>query len=128
MEEKNNSFFGLYSEVIDREGNSHKVYSCKLKDLNKLVKFTMAYNPLYLQIQALEPWLDEKGEQKLDEKKEPMFMFQNPTFMNGIFEVLEMALDYKETRKEIEEWIDFKLINEIIQEFLGLSQFKKKVN
>lgn len=126
--EETNSFFGFYSEIKDREGKVHKVYSCKLKDLNKLTKFTTSYNPLYLQIQALEPWLDEKGEPKLDENKDPMFMFQNPEFMDGIYEIIEMALDHKEKREDIEKWLDFKLINEIVQEFLGLSQFKKKVS
>ena len=53
-------------------------------------------------------------------------MYQNPIFMSGIYEIIEMALDYKETREEIKEWLDFNLITLIIQEFLGLSQFKKK--
>ena len=55
-----------------------------------------------------------------------MYMYQNPIFMSGIYEIIEMALDYKETREEIKEWLDFNLITLIIQEFLGLSQFKKK--
>lgn len=46
--------------------------------------------------------------------------------MNGIYEIIELALNYKETKEQILEWLDFKLIEEIIQIFLGLSQFKKK--
>lgn len=122
---ENNSFFGLYKEIIDRDGKKHKIYSCKIKDLNKLVDFTTKYNPVYLQIQALELWVDENGEPKLDENKHPMYMYQNPSFINGIYEIIEMALDYKETREEINTWLDFNLITLIIQEFLGLSQFKK---
>lgn len=123
---ENNSFFGLYKEITDREGKKHKIYSCKIKDLNKLVDFTSKYNPVYLQIQALELWVDDNGEPKLDENKKPMYMYQNPSFIDGIYEIIEMALDFKETREEIKEWLDFNLITLIIKEFLGLSQFKKK--
>ena len=44
---ENNSFFGLYKEITDRDGKKHKIYSCKIKDLNKLVDFTSKYNPIY---------------------------------------------------------------------------------
>ena len=47
--------------------------------------------------------------------------------MIALYEVIELALNYKETKEQILEWLDFKLIEEIITIFLGLSQFKKKV-
>lgn len=126
MEQKN-SFLGLTEKVVDRDGNSHEIYSCKLKDLNKLTAFTSKYNPMYLQVQMLDIWLDESGEPKVDMNGNTMYMYQNDSFMNGIYEIIELALNYKETRKQILEWLDFKLIEEIITIFLGLSQFKKKV-
>lgn len=126
MEQKN-SFFGLTEKVVDRDGNSHEIYSCKLKDLNKLTAFTSKYNPMYLQVQMLDIWLDESGEPKVDMNGNTMYMYQNDSFMNGIYEIIELALNYKETRKQILEWLDFKLIEEIITIFLGLSQLKKKV-
>ena len=99
----------------------------KLKDLNKLTEFTSKYNPMYLQVQMLDIWYEDNGEPKQNENGQVMYMYQNDSFMNGIYEVIELALNYKETREQILEWLDFKLIEEIITIFLGLSQFKKKV-
>lgn len=127
MAEKIENLLGFYETIKDRDGKAHRVYSCKIKDLCKLKEFTTKYNPVYLQIQALEPWLDDEGKPKMDEDGNALLMFQNPEFMDGIYEVVEMALDYKETRKDIEKWLDFSLLVDIVQTFLGLSQFKKKV-
>ena len=126
MTDNTDKLLGYYETIKDRTGKMHRIYSCKLKDLCKLKEFTTKYNPIYLQIQALEPWLDEEGKPKLDKDNTPLLMFQNPEFMDGIYEVVLMALDYKETKEEITEWLDFNLLIEIIQIFLGISQFKKK--
>ena len=126
-ENKGDDIFKIYEEVKDREGKIHRVYSCKLKDLAKLTTFTTKYNPMFLQVQALDPWLDEKGNKKTDKDGNLMFMYQNPEFMDGIYEIIELALNNAETKEQIQEWIDFNLITEIIQIFLGLSQFKKKL-
>ena len=82
---------------------------------------------MYLQVQMLDIWYEDNGEPKQNENGQVMYMYQNDSFMNGIYEVIELALNYKETREQILEWLDFKLIEEIITIFLGLSQFKKKV-
>ena len=95
--------------------------------LNKLTEFTSKYNPMYLQVQMLDIWYEDNGEPKQNENGQVMYMYQNDSFMNGIYEVIELALNYKETKEQILEWLDFKLIEEIITIFLGLSQFKKKV-
>lgn len=126
MSENNNNIFKIYEEVKDRNGKIHRVYSCKLKDLAKLTNFTTKYNPTNLQLIALLPWLDEKGNPKVDKDGNILFMHQNPEFIDGIFEILEMALNGEETKEQIEQWADFKLIVYIIDTFLGLSQFKKK--
>ena len=75
----------------------------------------------------LDIWYEDNGEPKQNENGQVMYMYQNDSFMNGIYEVIELALNYKETKEQILEWLDFKLIEEIITIFLGLSQFKKKV-
>ena len=82
---------------------------------------------MYLQVQMLDIWYEDNGEPKQNENGQVMYMYQNDSFMNGIYEVIELALNYKETKEQILEWLDFKLIEEIITIFLGLSQFKKKV-
>lgn len=75
MEQKN-SFFGLTEKVVDRDGKYHEIYSCKLKDLNKLTEFTSKYNPMYLQVQMLDIWLNEDGGAKLDANGNVMYMYQ----------------------------------------------------
>ena len=42
-------------------------------------------------------------------------------------EIVLLALDNRETREQVEEWLDLVLAREIIMKFLGLSQFKKKL-
>lgn len=125
-ENKDNSIFKIYEEVKDRDGKVHRVYSCKLKDLSKLTAFTTKYNPTNLQLIALLPWLDDKGNPKTDKDGNVLFMHQNPEFMDAIFEIIGLALNKEETREQIEVWIDFSLVVRIIDIFLGLSQFKKK--
>ena len=106
-ENKGDDIFKIYEEVKDREGKIHRVYSCNLKDLAKLTTFRTKYNPMFLQVQALDPWLDEKGNKKTDKDGNLMFMYQNPEFMDGIYEIIELALNNAETKEQIQEWIDF---------------------
>ena len=50
----------------------------------------------------------------------------NNGFKDDLLEIIECALDYRESREQIEEWLDMAIAKEIINTFLGLSQFKKK--
>lgn len=46
-------------------------------------------------------------------------------FYDDLMEMIEMALDHRETREQIEEWLDIEVARNIIMVYLRISQFKK---
>ena len=114
-----------YEVVVDRYGKKHKVFSVRFKDVKTVTKFTESYSfdmfPAYL----LAPVLDEDGKPEVD--KDGHIVYDNG-FYDDLMEVIELALDGRETREQIDEWLDMATAQEIVDKFLGLSQFKKKLN
>lgn len=112
----------MYENVIDRNNKKHKVFSVRFKDLQIVTSFTEKYNPDFLTMYLLAP-VSEDGEVVKD--KDGNIDYNNG-FKDDLLEIIECALDYRESREQIEEWLDMAIAKEIINTFLGLSQFKKK--
>ncbi len=112
----------MYETVIDRNNKKHKVFSVRFKDLQIVTSFTEKYNPDFLTMYLLAP-VSEDGEVARD--KDGNIDYNNG-FKDDLLEIIECALDYRESREQIEEWLDMAIAKEIINTFLGMSQFKKK--
>ena len=112
----------MYETVIDRNNKKHKVFSVRFKDLQIVTSFTEKYNPDFLTMYLLAP-VSEDGEVVKD--KDGNIDYNNG-FKDDLLEIIECALDHRESREQIEEWLDMAIAKEIINPFLGLSQFKKK--
>ena len=112
----------MYETVLDRNNKKHKVFSVRFKDLQIVTSFTEKYNPDFLTMYLLAP-VSEDGEVVKD--KDGNIDYNNG-FKDDLLEIIECALDYRESREQIEEWLDMAIAKEIINTFLGLSQFKKK--
>ena len=113
----------MYEVIKDRNNKKHKIFSVRFKDLQTVVSFTEKYSPDYFGSYALAPVVDEDGEIVKDANGNIDY---NNGFVDDLMEIVELALDGKETREQIDEWLDLKLAREIVLTFLGLSQFKKK--
>ncbi len=113
----------MYETVTDRYNKKHKVYSVRFKDLQTVTSFTEKYNPDYFGEYMLAPVINEDGNVDID--SEGNINYDNG-FHDDLMEIVLLALDNRETREQVEEWLDLVIAREIILKFLGLSQFKKK--
>lgn len=122
-EKKDDNVIGLYEIVRDRYGKKHKVYSARFKDLHTIMNFTQHYSPDSFGLYMLAPVIDKDGEVDMD--AEGNINYDNG-FYDDLMEMIEMALDHRETREQIEEWLDIEVARNIIMVYLRVSQFKKK--
>ncbi len=118
-----NNTISMYETVVDRNNKKHKVFSVRFKDMQIVTSFTEHYDPRFLSMYMLAPVVED-GEVVKD--KDGKIDYNNG-FHDDLLEIIECALDYRESREQIEEWLDMALAKEIIEKFLGMSQFKKKV-
>ena len=121
---ENTNSISLYETVTDRNNKKHKIYSVRFKDMQIVTSFTSKYTPIGFIQYLMAPVLDEDG---MPELLPDGTVNMNNGFEDDLMEIIECALDYRESREQIMEWLDMKLAEEIVQTFLGISQFKKKV-
>ena len=122
MENEENSV-SVYRVIRDRYGKKHKVYSARFKDIQTVTDFTTKYDPASFALYAMAPVIDEDGE--VDTLPDGRVNFDNG-FADDVMEIVELALDYRETREQINEWLDLETAAQIVELLLGLSTFKKK--
>ncbi|MBO6305872.1 MAG: hypothetical protein J6M55_00040 [Paludibacteraceae bacterium] len=122
MENEENTL-SVYRIVRDRYGKKHKVYSARFKDIQTVTDFTTKYDPGSFALYAMAPVIDDDGE--VDVLPDGRVNFDNG-FADDVMEIVELALDYRETREQINEWLDLETAAQIVELLLGLSTFKKK--
>lgn len=112
----------VYDVVIDRNNKKHKVFSVRFKDLQTVTSFTEKYNPDCFGMYLLAPVLDDDGNVV---NKDGSIDYNNG-FYDDLMEIIELALDGRETRDEIDQWLDMAIAKEIVMKFLGLSTMQPK--
>lgn len=115
----------VYETIIDRYGKKHKIFSVRFKDVSTVTNFTEHYSPDLFPMYLLAPVLDDDGKPEVD--ADGNLKYDNG-FYDELMEIVGLALDGRETKEQIDEWLDMNTAQIIIDKFLGLSQFKKKVN
>lgn len=123
-ENDNENVLSLYETVRDRNGKKHRIYSARFKDLQTITTFTEKYDPNAFGFYMLAPVIDDEG--NVEHDADGNIDYGNG-FIDDLMEIVELALDHRETREQIEEWLDIDIARYIITTFLGLSSFKKKV-
>ncbi|MDY6350400.1 MAG: hypothetical protein SPL62_07915 [Selenomonas sp.] len=123
QENTDENVLSLYEVIRDRDGRKHRVYSARFKDLQTITSFTERYNADGFGYYMLAPVLDEDG--NVEHKSDGSINYDNG-FLDDLFEIVELALDHRESREQIEAWLDIELARQIVVTFLGLSSFKKK--
>ncbi len=124
MENNEENVVSAYRTVRDRYGKKHKVYSARFKDIQTVTDFTTKYNPGSFAMYAFAPVMDDDGE--LETLPDGRVNFDNG-FADDVMEIVEIALDHRETKEQINEWLDIETATQIVQLLLGLSTFKKKL-
>lgn len=119
-----NNVLSVYDVVIDRNGKKHKVFSVRFKDLQTVTSFTEKYNPDCFGMYLMAPVFDEDSGE-VQKTKDGSIDYNNG-FYDDLMEVIDLALDGRETRDEIGEWLDMAIAKDIVMKFLGLSTMKKK--
>ena len=122
MENEENTLT-VYKTIKDRYGKKHRVYSARFKDMQTITEFTTKYSPMAFSLYALAPVLD--GDGNPETTKDGKIRFDNG-FVDDLLEMVDLALDHKESKEEIMEWLDIETAKEIVNLLLGLSSFKKK--
>ena len=123
-ENDNENVLSLYETVRDRNGKKHRIYSARFKDLQTITAFTEKYDPNAFGFYMRAPVIDDEG--NVEHDADGNIDYGNG-FIDDLMEIVELALDHRETREQIEEWLDIDIARYIITTFLGLSSFKKKV-
>jgi len=121
MENEENTL-SVYRTVRDRYGKKYKVYSARFKDIQTVTDFTTKYDPECFALYVMAPVVDEDGE--VEQLPDGRINFGNG-FAEDVLEIVELALDYRETKEQINEWLDIELAQEIVHLLLGMSTFKK---
>lgn len=124
MEDKEENVVAVYRTIKDRYGKKHKVFSARFKDIQTVTDFTTKYDPQSFALYAMAPVMDEDGE--IETLPDGRINFDNG-FADDVMEIVEIALDHRETREQINEWLDIETATQIVQLLLGLSTFKKKL-
>ena len=122
MEEKDS--FSCYETVKDRNGKKHKIYSVMVNDRFTVAKFMETYNPDLLFMRFIQPVIDSDGIEEIDANGDPVYDSEP---VDDLLEIIDLALDKRESREEILKWLDIDTANEIIFRFARMSQLKKKL-
>ena len=120
-----NNTISAYEIVFDRYGKKHKVFSARFKDMQTITNFTEKYNPDAFYMYMLAPVTDEDG--NIEHDKNGNINYNNG-FIDDLMEIVLLALDDREKAEDIMEWLDITTAKEIVEVFLGISQFKKKIS
>jgi hypothetical protein len=108
---------------IDKNGNEHPIYPMVLGDYRKVERWFSKINREYLYFNLPTPKLDKKNNVILDKKtKQPIMDY---TAYNSMMSLFELAL--RESKEEIEKWVDLNNGVHILDEYTQLSGLKKKI-
>lgn len=121
--EETTEFYG-YEVIKDRRGKKHRIYSAMTKDAPILARFLETYNPDALFLRLIQPKLDVDG---IPERDADNNIVYDEEPVNELIEIISLALDGKETKEQINQWLDIDIANEILFRFARMSQLKKKV-
>lgn len=107
-------------EIIDCNGNKHRVFPMKLKDRVEVTKLVSRFSDTMVFFNFMNPLIVD-GEVVRDVDGDITY---NDIAFKAILRIAEIATG--ETEKELIEWLDVVTVEELVSMFLNLSQLKKK--
>lgn len=117
--------YTLREKIIDSNGKAHYVYPCPIMDIQTVAQFLANVNTDFIFGSFLIPDTDEFNAIVRDEKTGKILY--GKAMVEDLISIVEIALRHKESREEIQNWLDICLAQEIIETLIGISQVKKKM-
>lgn len=108
--------------VVDRYGREHKVYPAKLVWKDEIRRLTVRFNDAQIISNLLNYEVDKDTGKPIFEDDELVY---NDQAFDALMDIIVFALDEKETKEQILQWIDVALVREIIEVFYDISNLKK---
>ena len=105
-----------------RDGKEYQIYSMKLKYKDRVSRLFNKIDSEYLYLNLPLPKLDKDGKEILDENGEPVLNYEKYDAMIELFTIATGL-----SKDEIEEIVDLKNGVKILDEFMNVSQLKKKL-
>ena len=123
MAKESTNVYTLCEKIKDFNGKTHTVYPCPIRNIEEVSSFLAKVNPDFIFSAFMIAETDDEGVIIRDDDGS---MVYGRSAVNELLDVVEIALRHKETREQIEEWLDICLAQEIIEALIGMSQVKKK--
>lgn len=95
-------------EIPCRDGEKRTVYTARLKHKDKIRKLTPMFNQIFVIDNCFDLTNGIKGIEYTDKA------------YNALLEILVLAFDEKYTKEQIEEFLDFSMVKEILRVYYGL--------
>lgn len=105
-----------------RDGKEYQIYPMKLKYKDRVSRLFNKIDSEYLYLNLPLPKLDKDGKEILDENGEPVLNYEKYDAMIELFTIATGL-----SKDEIEEIVDLKNGVKILDEFMNVSQLKKKL-
>jgi hypothetical protein len=94
-------------EISCRDGEKRMVYTARLKHKDKIRKLTPMFNELFVIDNCFDLSNGIKGMEYTDKA------------YNALLEILVLAFDEKYTKEQIEGFLDFSIVKEILRVYYG---------
>ncbi len=114
--------FKAFEVIVDRYGKEHKIFPALLKDFAEIRHLTMKFNDQAMLANILQPKFEEDG--TLVKTEDGDIEYDNSA-IEAMLEIIVMALNGKESREQIDKWLDFKIARRIIEIYYDISHLKK---
>lgn len=108
--------------VTDSTGKKHKIFPAKIKDIKTIRECSLRVYADAAIMNILTPITDTMPAKEDVPDKE---YFSDEPYQ-ALMELMVLAFGGKYTEKEIEEFLDVKMIPEVIDKFYSISELKKK--
>jgi len=118
---KREAFLAKLEFIIDSEDHKHYIHPMRLKHLELVTDLFAKINDEYIVLNMPSALLDDDGIAKLNDNDEVII---DTEAYDAQSELLELALN--DTYENIKQWLDIRMIQDILDSYRGLSGLKKK--
>jgi len=109
--------FFIEDNIDDTE---HRLYPCIVDDIDRVIELYDLINIDLVLLNFVSPEVDDEGKAKTTKSGKPVYSKKQ---RNAINEVMLMATKDENWSK----WVDIYLLEDILQQFLAISQLKNKM-
>lgn len=118
--------YTLCETVVDYDGNKHKVYPTPWGYVQDVAQLMAKLNIDFPFVSFLSADVDIEDGLPIVKRLDNGSISYGQEVKDEIVSVIEIGLRFKETKQEIEQWLDTGLAQQILEIMVGISQIKKQ--